>query len=305
MRRALIVGINDYPTSPLNGCINDARKIQSVLRCNEDQSPNFDCRLITSAADSTRPALIDAINRLFADKADIALLYFSGHGLLKNLGGFLVTSDAKRHDEGIAMSPAQEVIIILDCCHSGAFGAYSDAQTDSAHLREGMSVLTASRDSQVAVERGGAGIFTSLIYDALCGGAADILGKVSVASVYAYVDAVLGAWEQRPMFKSHVSRSTPLRSCCPQVPLEILRLLPAYFPTPDYVYPLDPSYEPESQEPDTEHSLIFGHFQQLRDARLLVPNGEQHLYHAAMNSQSCKLTHLGCYFWRLAQAGRI
>lgn len=314
MRRALIIGIDDYQSSPLDGCVNDAEQIASLLRCNEDCSPNFDCRLITDPAHSTRAKLRESIQELFAHKAELALLYFSGHGFLREIGGYLVTADAKRFDEGISMSeilaeaqksPAQEIVIILDCCHSGAFGNSIDTRVDSAILREGMSIITASRASQAAIEQGGAGLFTSLVCDALRGGAVDILGRISITSVYAYTDAVLGPWDQRPMFKSYIDRSTPLRICRPQVPLEILRLLPTYFPASDYVYPLDPSYEPDSPQPDEGHTQIFRHFQQLRDARLLTPEGEQHLYYAAMNSKACRLTHLGGYYWRLARAGRI
>ena len=54
-------------------------------------------------------------------------------------------------------------------------------------------------------------MFTSLVLGALDGGAPDILGHVSVPAVYAYVEAALGAWDQRPLFKSHVSRVLPLR----------------------------------------------------------------------------------------------
>lgn len=31
MRKALIVGINDYPNCPLFGCINDARSVAEIL----------------------------------------------------------------------------------------------------------------------------------------------------------------------------------------------------------------------------------------------------------------------------------
>ena len=41
MRKALIVGINNYPNSPLSGCINDANEIASMLERNEDGTKNF------------------------------------------------------------------------------------------------------------------------------------------------------------------------------------------------------------------------------------------------------------------------
>ena len=36
MRRALIVGVDDYPTSPLRGCVNDASEVARLLRRHQD-----------------------------------------------------------------------------------------------------------------------------------------------------------------------------------------------------------------------------------------------------------------------------
>jgi len=69
-----------------------------------------------------------------------------------------------------------------------------------------VSLLTASRGEQVSVEDAGGGIFTSLVVDALQGGAADILGDVTAPSVYAYLEAALGAWDQRH-YSNLMSRS--------------------------------------------------------------------------------------------------
>ncbi len=315
MRRALIVGIDDYPEAPLRGCVNDAMAIRKLLACNDDGSPNFECLTLTAPSDEiARPVLRQSLTRLFDDEADVALFYFSGHGTINNLGGFLVTQDVASYDEGVSMaevlrlancSKAREVVIILDCCHSGALGSLPQVNNDAVLLREGVSVLTGSRASQRTVESDGSGLFTSLICDALQGGAADIIGDVTVAGVYAYVDQMLGAWAQRPLFKSHVSKLIPLRKCKPQVPLEILRLLPRYFPTPDAELALAPSYEPEAEPNHPEHEEIFGHLQMYRDARLLVPVGEKHLYHAAINCKSCRLTEQGQFYWRLANEGRL
>jgi len=48
VRRALLVGIDDYPFGPLSGCVNDAHAMQEVLERNEDGSPNFACQVLTS-----------------------------------------------------------------------------------------------------------------------------------------------------------------------------------------------------------------------------------------------------------------
>ncbi len=315
MRRALLVGIDNYSFSPLAGCVNDATSMQKILSRHEDESPNFDCKLLTAPHENIDKALIrENIEVLFATEADVALFYFAGHGTVNNLGGYLVTQDAKRYDEGIAMrdvltlansAKIREVAIVLDCCHSGFLGVVPEIDNEKAILREGVSVLTASRASQSAAEVEGSGVFTKLICDALNGGAADVCGNVTVAAVYAYVDQALGAWEQRPLFKSHVSRLIPLRKCKPVIDLSILRLLPKYFANPANEFPLDPSFEPTAEPRNEEHEKIFHHLQMYRASRLLVPVGEEHMYWAAIRSKQCKLTPLGQYYWHLANGGRL
>lgn len=315
MRKALIVGIDAYSTFPLSGCVNDAQGMQGVLSRHEDGTPNFTCRVLTAPREQiTRAVLRQQIDELFSDAVDTALFYFSGHGYLAKLGGFLVTQDAGSYDEGVAMrdlldaannSKAREVLIVLDCCYSGAVGKAPALKDDYVQLRQGVSVLTASGAEQTAAEWGGSGVFTSLVRAALEGGASDTLGNVTVAALYAYVDQLLGAWDQRPTFTSHVSRLTPLRKCKPQLDLAILRLLPQYFVTVDGELQLDPSHEPTEEPHDAVKEEIFSHLQKFRAARLLVPVGEEHMYYAAISSKSCKLTPLGQFYWQLAQSGKL
>jgi len=321
MRRALIVGIDDYTSAPLAGCVNDANAIAALLAKHHDSSPNFDVKLVTAPADQiTRVELRKNIEQLLAAPADVALFYFSGHGTENNLGGYLVTQDATRYDEGVALtdvltfankSPVREVVILLDSCHSGALGQLPAIENDKANIREGVSILTASRSSEVAVESGGMGLFTSLVVAALDGGGADAVGRVTVASVYAYVDESLGPWDQRPLFKSHVSTLIPIRTAKPAIDVAILRQLPEWFPQPDVAFDLDPSYEPDKHEAtgpvevNEEHERVFACLQKCRAAKLVEPVGEEHMYYAAINSKSCRLTPLGRHYWRLANEGRI
>jgi hypothetical protein len=314
MRRALIVGIDQYHGAPLRGCVNDAKKMADLLKTNEDGSPNFECKTLTAPPFNIgRADLKSRIKELFINEADVALLYFSGHGAKNILGGYLVTQDAQQHDEGVPMSDvialankssAQEVVVLLDCCHSGALGDLPGVE-DKTLLREGVSILTASRGSQVAVEIAGGGVFTSLLCAALEGGASDVLGRVTIASIYAYVDQSLGAWDQRPLFKALVSKLIPLRTCNPVVPLEVLRRLPEYFKSEGAEFQLDPSFEPDLDPKHPEHEAIFRDLQRLRDARLLVAVGAEHMFYAAINSRSCKLTALGRFHWNLAKAGKL
>jgi hypothetical protein len=315
MRRGLLVGIDEYPSDPLTGCVNDARRIGEVLSRNRDGSPNLDCRYLLAPSDTVeRGTLAQAVSELFSTEADIALFYFSGHGAADVPGGYLMTPDAETLSDGYPMrdllahatrSPVREVVIILDCCYSGQFGNLPETDSRHALLREGVAVLAACRPSEVSMEEGGAGVFTTLVCDALDGGAADVLGRVTVGSIYAYVDLALSAWDQRPVFKAHLSKFTPVRQCEPHVDAAILRLLPSYFKSPDEELSLDPSYEPSIEPSNERNERTFAHLQELRDARLLIPVGETHLYYAAVNSKACKLTTLGQFYWQLARRGRI
>jgi len=311
-----VVGIDDYPRAPLKGCVNDADAMAALLARHADGSPNFDVQRLTSdSASITRGNLLANIQRLFGhDDADVALLYFSGHGTENNLDGYLVTPDATTYEEGVALTPvltaanrsrAREVIVILDSCMSGAFGQVPATGSNQSFLREGVSILTASRAGQVSMESGGRGLFTELVCGALDGGAADVLGNITVASIYAYVEQALGPWDQRPMLKAHVATLVPIRKAEVAVPLDVLRQLPAWFTTPDYEYPLDPSYEDTEEPRHAEHEQIFKKLQRCRDAKLVEAVNAEFMYFAAMNSTGCRLTPLGRHYWRMAQEGRI
>jgi hypothetical protein len=315
MKKALIIGINDYPLSPLSGCVNDANTLATVLESNGDGSPNFGVRKITCpSTDITRPVLREAIEQLFTGDCDMALLYFSGHGYIKSTGGYLVTTDAKKYDEGVSMddilalanqSQARNKVIIFDCCHSGAMGSPTLSGHGTAQLAEGMSVLTASRDCEYALEVNGAGVFTSLLIDALKGGAADIRGNITPGSLYAYVDEALGAWDQRPIFKTNVTSFSPLRVIPPKVPFETLRKITQYFPAANSEHKLDPSYEDTELSADPENVKIFKDLQKYQSVGLVVPVNAEFMYFAAINSTSCRLSALGYQYWRLVNEKRL
>ncbi|QHI36697.1 hypothetical protein IMCC3317_20620 [Kordia antarctica] len=316
MRRALLVGINDYKRSPLQGCIPDAKRMHEVISKHENGDPNFDCKLWISKPDSQTiliKTLKSKINDLFNQEADVALLYFSGHGASTTLGTYLVTQDAEKFNEGVSLSEvvsmansskATEVIIILDCCHSGDIGNFSELGERKVILREGVSLLTASRDTQYAMERDGFGVFTTIIYDALKGGAADILGKVNVARMYNYVDIMLDSWSQRPIFKSHVSKMIPLRNCTPKIPFETLRKLPNYFSEDKKGIQLSKEYTASA---DSKNGLIevMSDLRKYHANGLLIPLETSSLDEAAEKGKACVLTPLGIYYKDLVIKNRI
>jgi hypothetical protein len=319
MRKALIVGIDDYKNAPLKGCVNDAAALSSILENNGDGIPNFDVKLVTNV--STKSELKKYITELFSGESDISLLYFSGHGIINEFGGYIVTPDAQQYDEGVSMqdilvlankSKSTNKVIILDSCYSGSFGSPEISGGEISQLKEGITVLTASKKDEVSVEVNGHGIFTNLLIDALQGGAADLRGHITPGSVYAYIDQALGSWDQRPVFKTNISRFVSLRNISPQVPLSSLRKITEYFSSPEEEYSLDPTYEfDDSIKTNSEdkaipaHVSIFKELQKFESVGLVVPIGEEHMFYAAINSKGCKLTALGAHYWRLAKDKRI
>ncbi len=319
MRRALCVGIDQYSFGTLNGCVSDAERMAGLLAQHDNRSPNFDCRTLVAPRGGsndvvTRSILRRALDHLFRDRAEVALFHFSGHGTENNLGGHLVTQDANTYDDGVGMSEvltlanasrADEVVIFIDSCHAGQLGSVPGIDNTKAVLREGVSILTASRGDQLSVETSGAGLFTSLVADALEGGAADLIGEVSAPAIYAFVEAALGAWDQRPLFKSHVSKLVALRKCTPAVDGSLLRDLPTLFPVPAEDLPLSPAFEDTCEQKDATKVSIFCKLQALNRVHLVVPVDAPHMYDAAMHSKACRLTASGRYYWRLARDSRI
>jgi len=315
MRKALVVGIDDYPTCPLAGCVNDAIKLTSLLERHSDGSPNFSVRkLLSTSTNITRGILKGEIENLFSGDPETALFYFSGHGYLNSFGGYVVTPDHTRYDEGVAMdqilgaanrSSAKNRIIILDCCHAGSMGSPSITEGRFSELADGVTVLVACRPDEGAMESGGQGVFTALLLDALRGGSADLFGHVSPGSVYSYVDRALGPWEQRPVFKTNVSRFVSLRNVSPPIDVTVLRKICTHFPTAYEEHHLDPSYEYTEPNHNPDKVKIFKEVQKMERVGLVVPVGEEHMYYAAMNSKSCKLTAMGVQYWKLVNSGNI
>lgn len=121
---------------------------------------------------------------------------------------------------------------------------------NTALIGEGVTILTASRLTETSMEINGHGVFTTLLLEALDGGAADVTGHISVGGIYAYIDKALGPWEQRPVFKTNVTRFTSLRDIVPQVDISIIRKIGEYFKTENEKIKLDPSFEPTNSPED-------------------------------------------------------
>jgi hypothetical protein len=327
MRKALVVGVDYYSSgSSLYGCVNDSFAVKTMLDRHADGSVNFGVIHLTGTGPMDlveRRALRASIVELFKGDGEVALLYFAGHGHIESTGGYICSSDSQDGSDGVPLSEIvtlanqskfQNRVIILDSCYSGVAGG-SALKQSVAEIEEGVTILTASTAEQYANEVNDAGVFTTLLVDALGGAASNLVGDITPGSVYAHVDQSLGPWAQRPVFKTNVKRFVSLRKVQPPIELEELRRISEFFPDPGHNFQLDPTFEPERPEthppaapvvppPDPSNTAIFAILQKYNRTGLLIPDAK-HMWHAAMESKTVRLTALGEHYRKLAARDRI
>ncbi len=334
MKRALVIGIDDYAGAPLQGCVADAVAMAEKLESNGDGSPNFNVKLLSSdRVQVTSQRMHDAVVELFRGDAETVLFFFAGHGIVnvETNAGFLVSQDGVRPAWGISLSDVlalanaaypkiKSTVIILDSCQSGYAGEIAalkqapGASTPSL-IGNGVTILTACERDGQATEMDGHGLFTGLMLEGLGGSASDVSGRITPAALYSLIDQTLGGWEQRPVYKANVQSFVVLREVTPKIPKDVLRRLPTYFENPSDHFKLDPSFEPDrkaldadqqKQFPNNEdNQRIFKELQQFNRHGLVVPVDAEHMFFAAMNSTACRLTALGAHYWKLATKKRI
>ncbi|UAN51669.1 caspase family protein [Serratia sp. JSRIV002] len=329
MRKALLIGIDDYPGRPLRGCVNDAIELATLFETHGNGDPNFDVRKLTSNDDdTTASSLHHHVSELFNGNADIVVLYFAGHGVIipETNTGYIMSTDAKMGSWGMSMGEIlgianrahpriKSTVIILDCCHSGFVGEVEAINNQNVSvIGTGVTILTASHRKGEASEEGDHGIFTDILLDGLKGGCCDIRGNITPAALYSHVDQTLGPWKQRPIYKANVQNFISLRQVEPKVSPEILRKLPKYFPEASSVFPLDPSFEPDRRnipdelkhiEVNETNAAIFKELQRCNRHGLVSPVDAEHMYYAAIESKGCKLTALGAHYRKLAENKRL
>ncbi len=313
--RALVVGISDYDANNnLPGCTDDAERIAQLLGKNDDGRANFSCRIMTSRTHISGPTegqLTEAIDLLFQEETDCALLYFAGHGAISAGAGkgYLATPDTIRHGTGVRLEyilkraidrhpHVRSTVIILDCCNAGSFGStgYTSDPENPSELGKGVTLLAAADRNTAAMGDGlNGGLFSRLVINALEGAAADLRGRITPAAIYAHVDQFLDKWEQRPVYKANVKDFITLRQCPEKVPTETLLKLPEWFADEDYAFQLCPECEPNPKKlPEEFHNVvpdpvlvdIYARLQNCNRHGLVVPfglpPGEEHMYFAAI-----------------------
>lgn len=111
-KRALCVGINDYPYngSDLNGCVNDAQGWADLLTGHFD-FPSSDVALLTDAQ-ATKRKMMDELKRLVtgAKKGDVIVFTNSSHGTyVAEKGG-----DERMYDEALCPYDTDSNVIVDD-----------------------------------------------------------------------------------------------------------------------------------------------------------------------------------------------
>jgi hypothetical protein len=206
--RALLIGNSTYPADEhnlqtLHGPVKDIAALNRALI--DPGTGLFDDTDVTLLPEATSTRAVRALGRFFAtaNRDDVLLVYFSGHGKLDQSGrlhlcmqdtdstDLLSTAvSSSRINEFAEASRARNVVIVLDCCHAGAFRGADLGQTVAG---PGRYVLTSCRGTQLANDasvENGTSCFTQHLVDGLVYAASDQDGDgyVTFSDLYAYVD---------------------------------------------------------------------------------------------------------------------
>lgn len=292
MKKALIIGIDKYHSYiNLKGCVEDANNMYGKLLENEDQTPNFTCKKYTTdMVPIVEVWLRKLLTDFFENEADLGLFYFSGHGIATPSGTFLVSTDASSYNEGIALNELIELasrskirnkILVLDCCHSGDAGNLHFMGKNISILPRGVTILASATLAQKAVSDKSGSKFTRVILEALDGGAADLLGNITLARLYDYIDSQFDPFEQRPVLKAYLTENLPLRKISPPTgQLETLKAMARAFPSKKQTKTLNLDAD------------IIGKLERLNLIREVKTQEAEKKY---------SLTHLGMYYWTIVR----
>ncbi|HEV3039115.1 MAG TPA: caspase family protein [Candidatus Angelobacter sp.] len=235
-RYALVIGNTEYEDQKLARLRSPSSDVNDFSRVLEDQQlGGFDH--VVKLVNQPKSVIERRISALFAEKHldDLVLLYFSGHGIRDEEGQlYLAVGDTEHNDlDGTAIiasfiarvmnkSLSRRQILILDCCHSGAFSSGFKG-TKGEGLAVGMTVgtksvfetpgygriiLTASDATQYAWEgeevigEAENSLYTHFLIKGIKSGEADRYGtgKITVDELhnYAYQQVLAHTSKQRP-----------------------------------------------------------------------------------------------------------
>ena len=266
MKYALIIGNNKYDDPKLAQLKTPAADSQALAKVLDDKKiGGFD--VVIPLINQYETKARRAISEFLADKKpdDLVLLYFSGHGILDDRGRlYLALKDTQFNllkatsisssfiaDE-MDSCRSRRQILILDCCHSGAFarGAKGEQKAITETTFEGSGfgrvVLTASDSTQYALEGDQVlkltefSLFTHFLLDGLQTGQADINndGQISLDEWYDYTYGrvisetprqVPHKWSYNQQGDLVIARNPFLQKKAAELPYELVQALDSSF----------------------------------------------------------------------------
>jgi hypothetical protein len=221
--RALLVANSRYPRDPdnlpaLEGPVNDVTLLRAVLQ--DPAVGLFDEDEVAIRAEWSSHELIGALDDFFtnADRSDVLLLYFSGHGRLDHTNTlYLCTTDthtdrlratavsSNRLNEMIEASVAARTVIILDCCHSGAFKGGDLASPLAGAGRYVLASCRARELARDALRANHPSLFTANLVAGLRGAAPNRMrpDHLTLEELHTYIrDQLAATGSQRPQLVS-------------------------------------------------------------------------------------------------------
>lgn len=266
MKHALIIGNDQYidpKLSRLKTPSEDSRELAKVLKDKHIGGFNEVKSLINQPARTIRKAISEFLLPKTPD--DLVLVYFSGHGVLDDLGhlhfalkdtetSWLTATSipSSFFSDEMSRCRSKRKIIILDCCHSGAFERGTKAGARKALTRStfqgsgyGHVVLTASDSTQFALEGDTVlsqtefSLFTHYLLEGLKTGEADKDndGYISLDEWYEYTysKVVSATPNQTPQKWAYRQQGELLIATNPNLkktlPADLTQLLESRFPT--------------------------------------------------------------------------
>jgi len=159
-KRALLIGIDQYPDSPLEGCKNDVELMKTVLA-----SYGFQEFVILTDEEATKRAIENALTQLASQvlQNDLVVIYYAGSDRLvpdeigiSHTGSVSALVPIDHEKSGLIDSvafhrlveriPAANINIIIDSCHSGGL-KYGRTR------REGYNLLVSCQEDQLAAAK--------------------------------------------------------------------------------------------------------------------------------------------------------
>ncbi|MCA9928878.1 MAG: caspase family protein [Anaerolineales bacterium] len=238
-RWAVLVGVNHYQDEKIRNLrfsVNDAHALFQLLNRSTDSGYGPDrVQLMTGKSPDEKVTRMDILTQLLAwsnqaERDDLLLFYFSGHGDVVNGDAYLLPTDAQRldllSDTAVSLqriksimqqSKARAKVIILDACHVGAALSGRATSTDNqAFIRsvfeqaEGIAIFASSAQDELSWEDANKahGIFTYYLLEALSGEAKTAhKGFVTLNEAANHVTQKVKSWAgtnklyQRPTLK--------------------------------------------------------------------------------------------------------